>query len=229
MKEDRVQIVTKDEIPFLDTRMRWTPEGELNFSVFRKAGQQLKYVGKESTHTPGTLRTILFGVLNRLAKLTSLKPSLHSEGVDKVYPGHANALRKAVLAPPDFPTMGNLWKMQDEKLEIENEKEPDVKKKKNRNVYFCVAYSRYFSKSIHRVINGLKNIFNLSWLRVRMSYHRFNNLAELLNGDLAAKIGQGIFSKDLMDRECNCSLPSKVNVKCVYEGKCGSKYIIYQV
>ena len=32
-----------------------------------------------------------------------------------------------------------------------------------------------------------------------------------------------------MDRECNCSLPSKVNGKCVYEGKCGAKYIIYQV
>ena len=44
-----------------------------------------------------------------------------------------------------------------------------------------------------------------------MSYHRFNNLAELLNGDLTAKIGRGIFSKDLMDRECNCYLPSKVN------------------
>ena len=62
-----------------------------------------------------------------------------------------------------------------------------------------------------------------------MSYHRYNNLAELLNRDLAAKIGRGIFSKDLMDRECNCSLPSKVNGKCVYEGKCCSKCIIYEV
>ena len=48
-------------------------------------------------------------------------------------------------------------------------------------------------------------------MRVQMSYHRFNNLEELLNGELAAKIGRGIFSKDLMDRKCNCSLPSKVN------------------
>ena len=62
-----------------------------------------------------------------------------------------------------------------------------------------------------------------------MSYHRYKNLAELLNGDLAAKIERGIFSKDLMDRECNCSLPSKVNGKCVYEGKCRAKCIIYQV
>ena len=112
--------MTKDEFPFLDMKMRWTPEGELNFSVFRKSWQQLKYVGKETTHTPGTLRTIPSGFLNRLSKLTLRKPSLHSEGVYKVYPDHANALRKAGLAPPDFPTMGDLWKMQDEKLEIEN-------------------------------------------------------------------------------------------------------------
>ena len=125
-KEDRVQTVTKDEFPFLEMKMKWTPEGELNFSVFRKAGQKLKYVGKESTHTPGTLRAISSGVLDRLAKLTSRKPSLHSEGVDTVYPDHANALHKAGLAPPNFPTMVDLWKMQDEKLETENEKEPDV-------------------------------------------------------------------------------------------------------
>ena len=105
--------------------------------------------------------------------------------------------------------MGELWEKQDEK--VEKNKEKDVSVKKNRNVYFCVAYSRYFSTAIHRVTNRLKKSFNLTWLRVRMSYHRFNNLAELLNGDLAEKIGRGIFSKDLMDRECNCSLPYKVS------------------
>ena len=82
---------------------------------------------------------------------------------------------------------------------MERNKKQDVSVKKNRNVYFCIAYSRYFSTAIHRVINRLKKSFILTWLRVRMSYHRCNNLAELLSGDLAAKIGQGIFSKYLMD------------------------------
>ena len=192
--------MTKKEFPFLDMKMRWTTEGELNFSVFRKSGQQLKYVGKESTHTPGTLRVIPSGVLNRLAKFTSRKPSLHSEEVDKVYPDHTNALRKAGLAPPDFRTMGDSWKMQDEKLDIENKIKPDVNKKKKRNVYFCVACLQYFSTSIHRVINGLKKASNLSWIIVIMSYHRFNNVAKLLNRYLTAKIGREIFSKDLIDR-----------------------------
>ena len=144
-----------------------------------------------------------------------------------IYPAHANALRKAGLSPPVSPTMGELWEKQDEK--VEKNKEQKVSVKKNRNVYFCVAYSHYFSAAINRVIDRLTKSFNLTWLRVRMSYHRFNNLTELLNGDLAAKIGRVIFSKDLMDRECNCSLSSKVNGKCVYEGKCRSRCIIYEV
>ena len=62
-----------------------------------------------------------------------------------------------------------------------------------------------------------------------MSYHMFNKLSELLNGYLTKKIGQGILSWDLMDRECNCSLPYKVNSKCVYEGKFRNKCLIYKV
>ena len=62
-----------------------------------------------------------------------------------------------------------------------------------------------------------------------MSYHKFNNLAEYLNGELVAKIGQGIISSDLMDRECNCYLPYKVNSRFVYEGKCRQKCLIYEV
>ena len=59
-----------------------------------------------STHTHGTLRAIPSGVFNRLAKLAALKPSLHSERADKIYPDHLNALREAGFAPPNFPTMG---------------------------------------------------------------------------------------------------------------------------
>ena len=102
--------------------MIWSPEGDLQFSVFSQMGQQLKYVSKESTHKPGTLRAIPLGVLNRLAKLTSRKPSLHSEGVDEIYPDHANILRKASLASPNLPIMGDLLRKQDEKLDMENEK-----------------------------------------------------------------------------------------------------------
>ena len=118
-KEDRVQIVTNDEFPFLDMKMSWSLEGDLKFGAFRNKGQQFKYVVKESTHTPGTLRAIPSGLLNRISELTSRKPSIHSEGVDKIYPDHTNALRKEGLAPHNLPKMGDLWSKQDEIVDIE--------------------------------------------------------------------------------------------------------------
>ena len=81
---------------------------------------QLNYVGREINHTLGILRAIPSEVLNRLAKLTSQKPSLHSEGVEKIYSDHVNALRKAGLAPPNLTTIGYLWRKQDENLDMEN-------------------------------------------------------------------------------------------------------------
>ena len=60
-----------DEFLFLDTKISSYPEGDLEFGVFRKKGQQLKYVGKESTYTIRTLCATPSGVLNRLVKLTS--------------------------------------------------------------------------------------------------------------------------------------------------------------
>ena len=110
--------MTNDEFPFLDMKMSWSLEGDLQFGVFRKTGQQLKKFGQESTHTPVTLRAIPSGVLNHLAKLTLINPSIRSEVVDKIYPDHANALRKAGLAPPNFPTMRDLWINQDENGDI---------------------------------------------------------------------------------------------------------------
>ena len=69
-KDEIVQIVTNDKFSFLDLKMIWSQEEDLQFRVFRKQVHQLKYANKESTHTPGTLFAIPSGFLNRLAKLT---------------------------------------------------------------------------------------------------------------------------------------------------------------
>ena len=103
--EDRVQVMTDDKLPFLFVKIIWSPEGDLQFSVFEERGHQLKYVGEESTHTPGTLRAIPSGVLNHLYKLTSQKHSLHSEGVHRTYPDHVYVLCAAGLEP-QFPNNG---------------------------------------------------------------------------------------------------------------------------
>ena len=78
-KYNWVQIMTNDKFPFIDMKMSWSPEGGLQFSVFREKRYKLKCFGKESTQTPGTLRAIPSVFMNHLAKLTSQKPSLISE------------------------------------------------------------------------------------------------------------------------------------------------------
>ena len=78
-------------------------------------------------------------------------------------------------------------------------------------------------------INRLKIYFNMSCIRVLMYYHQLNNLDKLLNGGLIKKIRLVIHSRYLMERECNCFSPSKVNDNCVYEGKFRGEYLIYEV
>ena len=57
-----------------------------------------------------------------------------------------------------FPDNGRIIINKDENMDIENEKETDFNKKKKKNDYFCVAHSRYFSTSIHKVIKRPENI-----------------------------------------------------------------------
>ena len=54
----------------------------------------------------------------------------------------------AGLAPPVFPTMGELWGKQDEK--VEKNKERDVSVKKNRNVCFQL-FNRPFIIFDHKI------------------------------------------------------------------------------
>ena len=62
-----------------------------------------------------------------------------------------------------------------------------------------------------------------------MSYHRFQNLGELLQGDLTAKLREDIVSKDFMHRDCNCNKNCKVNGLCAYNGDCRKCCIVYKV
>ena len=74
----------------------------------------------------------------------------------------------------------------------------------SRNAYFCIGFSQLWREKIHSVIKRVRNAHDLKWFRVRMSYHIFPNLGEVLQGDMIGKLRKGIGSKDFLDRECNC-------------------------
>eukprot|EP00957_Ditylum_brightwellii_P109595 8359203-Ditylum_brightwellii.AAC.1 len=63
MKEGKaaVKVVTKDHFPFLDMKIFWNNEGNLEFKVYQKKGQALKCVDKQSLHRQTVFKSISKG------------------------------------------------------------------------------------------------------------------------------------------------------------------------
>ena len=57
-----------------------------------------------------------------------------------------------------------------------------------------------------------------------MSYHRFTNPREVLQGDVQGKIMHGIESEEYIDEECNCH--GNKTGKCNYDDMCRHKMIV---
>ena len=83
--------------------------------------------------------------------------------------------------------------------------------------------------AIHITLKNLKNKYNLKWLRTSMSYHKFSNMGEILQGDLTSKLMKGIGSKDFDSLDCNCYNSTKVNGKCIYNNCCRWSNVVYEV
>jgi hypothetical protein len=61
-----------------------------------------------------------------------------------------------------------------------------------------------------------------------MSYHRFPNMREMLQGDLLKKLTEGIKSCDFKVRDCKCR-GDRGTGKCQYRGFCTMPIIIYMI
>ena len=62
-------------------------------------------MNKESTHTKATFKAIPNGVLNRLAKLTSITEENSIMSIKERYADPANALARAGIGMKNFPTL----------------------------------------------------------------------------------------------------------------------------
>eukprot|EP00957_Ditylum_brightwellii_P117613 8970462-Ditylum_brightwellii.AAC.1 len=82
-KKIKVKVLKGKWFPFLDMRMKWM-QGNLLFQVYKKEGQQLKYVDRQSMHRPSTFRSITNRVLKRLSQLTLRLEDLKKVGIYKV-------------------------------------------------------------------------------------------------------------------------------------------------
>ena len=78
------------------------------------------------------------------------------------------------------------------------------------------------------MIKKLRDDFNLKWLRVSISYHRFSNLGQGFQGDLSGKLTKNVQSEDFAQLKCNCNKKSLVNGECAYGGECRASIVVYK-
>jgi hypothetical protein len=131
-----------------------------------------------------------------------------------LYPKHFDALTHAGLTPKYVPMLQEVLKLKEGKEECKEEKQ-ERDKQRNRSVYFCIGFSKLWKEPIHKLIKKLRNKFNLGWLWISMSYHRFPNLRDMFQSNFLAKIIDGVELIDFKVRECNCRGGRGPN-KCQY-------------
>ena len=97
-KVTEVFSITKGKFfPYLDIQMFWETDDKLEFKVYNKPNQKIKYANNGSCHTKHCLKAIPWGVLSRLAKLASKSKENLETKINELYPEHAEALLKAGL------------------------------------------------------------------------------------------------------------------------------------
>jgi hypothetical protein len=150
-KYKAVGTTNKDYFLFLDMEMYWSPEGNLQFRVHLKENQVLKYLNHGSTHTDACFAAIPTGVMKRLASCTTRTEKSELTTMDKLYPAHAKALKKANLAPDIFPTLGEILDNQQMDPTVNNAKE----RKDMRTVQFCLGMSKWWNDPVHTILKEL--------------------------------------------------------------------------
>jgi hypothetical protein len=144
-----------------------------------------------------------------------------------LYPKHFKALNQAGLSPKYVPTLQEVLDLNKGK-EKRKEDKLERDKQQNRPVYFCIGFSKLWKVPIHKVLKKLRNKFDLKWLRISMSYHRFLNMREMLAGDLATKLSEVAKSMDFKVRDCNCR-DGRGPGKRQYGGLCRMPIVVYRI
>ena len=83
-----------------------------------------------------------------------------------------------------------------------------------------------------KVVEHLRNLYPLKWLRPRVVFSRHANLQEKLIGDLRWKVLWGVADADFGPHPCNCPWQYKINGECAYGGErftCQTAVSVYKI
>jgi hypothetical protein len=90
---EKVTVEQTDYLPFLDMQLYWDKNENMAFTVYRKPGQQLKHLYKDSIHPPHIFRAIPLAALSRLANLTFYDgTNKKHKPIKDLHPDHRDAL-----------------------------------------------------------------------------------------------------------------------------------------
>jgi hypothetical protein len=128
----------------------------------------------------------------------------------------------AGLSPKYVPTLQEILLELNKGKEKRKEEKLERDKQHNRSVYFCIGYSTIWKEPIHK---KLRNKFDLRWLQISLSYHRFSNMREMMAGDLSKKLSEGVKSLDFKVLDCNCR-GGRGPDKCQYRNYCRMPIVI---
>ena len=137
-----------------------------------------------------------------------------------------------------YPKRGSTWmflqpwinceKIQTSRRKKKKEKHK-IKRGGKRDTYFCIWLSQLWQEKIHSFIKRLQKHHGLRWIRVRIYYHWFPNLGEILQGDIVGKIRKRIGLKYFLNLECKCNSTIKVKGKCANGDECRAYCAVYKL
>jgi hypothetical protein len=228
--DPKVTLHSEPTFPYLDMEFHLHDNKDLHFKVHLKTNQQLQYLNSGSAHTNACSKAIPTGLCHRLAKFTAITPTNANTPLNELYPLHFQALCQAKLLNKSslkkIPTAAeaqHLYQPRDpsHRTSTFQQKQRDA----CQTAYFCIGKSSAWTKPIRMIVRDLKQKYHLSWLTASMSYHRFTNLRELFNSDLAGKLNRDVISHDFTSRPCNCR--TKNTKGCDYDNICRDTIVVY--
>ena len=78
-------------------------------------------------------------------------------------------------------------------------------------MYLCIEIYKIQRENIYATIKRLLDSDGLNWICNQISYNRFTNLGELIQGYLESKPRKGLSLKDFVNIKCNQKMTMKVN------------------
>eukprot|EP00957_Ditylum_brightwellii_P158441 12059390-Ditylum_brightwellii.AAC.1 len=102
----------------------------LQFLVYSKENQTIKYVNKESYHRTSVFKLVPAGVFSWIGQLTLLTQENKNMPVTDLYPLHAAALNTAKLLTKKIPTVNELYQQEDDRWQRSKKKEEEKERSK---------------------------------------------------------------------------------------------------